>query len=87
MPFTTTTGKRRTIKFRSSAVVKPLISVGRLVAAGCQVNLNNSNPHVVLKWSKEKIPVRRQGGVYVLDLWVNNDETGPVFRGLAPRVP
>ena len=85
--FTTTTGKRRTIKFRSSAVVKPLISVGRLVAAGCQVNLNNSNPHVVLKWSKEKIPVRRQGGVYVLDLWVNNDETGPVFRGLAPRVP
>ena len=87
VPFTTSGGHKRMIKFRSAAVVKPLISVGRLVAAGCTVNLNSADPHVVSKGGQEKIPVRRQGGVYVLDLWVQEEETGRVFRGLVPRAP
>ena len=46
MPFKSVEGAHRCIKFRSANVVKPLISMRKVVQAGSVVALDEKNPHI-----------------------------------------
>ena len=46
IPFKTNEGIQRCITFRSANVVKPLISVQKVVRAGNVVVLDEKNPHI-----------------------------------------
>ena len=46
IPFKSVEGVHRCIKFRSANVVKPLISMRKVVQAGNVVVLNENNPHI-----------------------------------------
>ena len=64
IPFKTIEGVQRCITFRSANVVKPLISMQKVVQAGNTVVLRNTDVN---------------DGVYTMDMWMCLDETGPVF--------
>ena len=77
--FTAAGGAHRNIKFRMANVVKPLISIGKIVSNGCSVHLSGSDPHILCSRSGHKIPVSKSGGVFQLDMWIDTSATGPVF--------
>ena len=60
-------------------VVKPLISIGKIVSNGWSVHLSGSDPHILCSRSGQKIPVSKSGGVFQLDMWIDTSVTGPVF--------
>ena len=67
------------VRFRVADVVKPLLSAGKVAEAGYEVNLNSSNPHLKCKRTGKVIKLRKWNGVFVLDMWLNTAELGPVF--------
>ena len=68
-----------TLKFRSANVVKPLISMRKVVQAGNVVVLAEKNPHIRNKRDGTAIKLDVNNSVYTMDMWVCLDETGPVF--------
>ena len=54
---------------------RPLMSVGKMLAAENKVHLEDKNPRVVLAKGKV-VPLRRAGNVFLVDSWVR----GPVLR-------
>ena len=71
-------GQKRRIKFRAADVLKPLISVGLLVRRGHQVNLKQEKPEIVSP-DGSRTPVHLVNNVYVVEVWVDEDVSGPVF--------
>ena len=51
-------------------VQRPLISVAKMVEAGNKVYLEDKNPRVVNCKTGQATALRKQNGVFVLDLWV-----------------
>ena len=74
----TANGLNRTITFRSTAVMKPLVSVGKLTDTGHKVNLESESPHIKCP-NGDVIPAYKANGVFVVDLWFDTAIYGPVF--------
>ena len=70
---------QRCITFRSANVVKPLISMQKVVRAGNIVVLDEKNPHIRNTRDGTVIKLDVNNGVYTMDMWIRLDETGPVF--------
>ena len=79
IPFKTKEGIQRCITFRSANVVKPLISMQKVVRAGNVVVLDDRNPHIRSNRDGAIIKLDVNNGVYTMDMWICLDETGPVF--------
>ena len=75
IPFKSVEGVHRCIKFRSASVVKPLISMRKVVQAGNVVVLDEKNPHI-----------RNNRDSTVIKLDVDNGST-PWTRGCASMKP
>ena len=79
IPFKTNEGIQRCITFRSAKVVKPLISMQKVVRAGNIVVLDEKNPHIRNTRDGTVIKLDVNNVVYTMDMWIRLDETGPVF--------
>ena len=77
--FKTNDGIHRCITFRSASVVKPLISMQKVVRAGNIVVLDERNPHVRNIRDGTMIKMDVNSRVYTMDMWICFFETGPVF--------
>ena len=77
-PFKTNEGVQRCITFRSAIVVKPLISMLKVVRAGNNVVLDEQNPHIRNTRDGTMINLDVNNDVYTMDRWICLDETGPV---------
>ena len=75
--FVTAERQSKQVVFQIAKVTKPLISVGKIVAAGNSVNLERRNPCIIDGTTGEVTKLREQGGVFVLDMWVKVEQ---VFR-------
>ena len=62
-------GSIKTIKFQIADVSKTLVSVLKLIAAGNEVILND-DPRIINKVTKEVTKIRKQNGIFVIDLWI-----------------
>ena len=62
-------------------VSKALLSVSRMVQAGNMVVFAKSGSYVEDETTGERIPLREQGGMYMLKLWIKK----PVFSGAGRR--
>jgi len=76
--FKTSEGYARKVKFRVANVMKPLISVSRINEAGDDVVFKGPNPHIKCKDGRI-INLRKERGVFVLDMWVDTETHGPGF--------
>ena len=76
--FKTTEGYDRKVKFRVANVMKPLISVNRINEAGDDVVFKGPQPHIKCKDGRI-INLRKERGVFVLDMWVDTEAHGPGF--------
>ena len=65
-------GQARAIKAQVCDVNKPLMSVSRMVQAGNTVVFSKSGSYVEDEETRERIPLREQGGMYMLKLWIKN---------------
>ena len=77
--FMTNEGIQRCITFRSASVVKPVISMQKVVRAGHIVVLDEKIPHIRNIRDGTVIKLDMNNGVYTMDMWICFDETGPVF--------
>ena len=51
--------------------------VARITEAGNAVHLDDKDPHILNKKTLEKTQLRKQGNIYVVDLWI---KVGPFAR-------
>ena len=65
-------GQARTIKAQVCEVNKALLSVSRMVQAGNKVIFSSSGSYVEDEGTGERTPLREQGGMYMLKLWVKS---------------
>ena len=79
IPLKTNEGIQRCITFRSASVVKPLMSMQKVVRAGNVVVLDERNPHIRSIRDRTTTKLDENSGVYTVDLWMCTDETRPVF--------
>ena len=73
----TAEGHMRRMRFRVTGVRKPLASAGDIVAAGNTVILTNrtdQRSRIIHDATKREIDVRLEKGVYVFDVWVDEEE-------------
>jgi len=68
----TTTGMPIGVRWQMTQVVKPLLSVKKLSAGGNTVILEEQNPRIIDR-NGYITPLRCQGGVFVVDLWIKSD--------------
>ena len=78
-PFKTNEGIQRCITFRSASVVKPLISMQKVVRAGNTVVLDEKKPRIRKTSNGTKIKRDVNNGVCTVDMSICLNETGPVF--------
>ena len=64
---------------RSANVVKPLISMQKVVRAGNSVVLYDKNPHIRSTRDGTVIKLDVNNGLFTMDMWICLHETGPVF--------
>ena len=57
-----------------------LMSVGKMIAAGNKVYLEDTSPRVVLATGKV-VPLRWAGNVFIIDLWVKRAAQGFARQG------
>ena len=79
IPFKSVEGVHRCIKFKSANVVKPLISMRKVVQAGNVAVPDEKNRHIRNNRDGTDIELDVNNGVYTMDMWVCLDETCPVF--------
>ena len=77
--FITPGGNRQEVRWQAANIVQPLMSMGKLEDAGCEINVKNGMRYVKVPCTGEKIPIYKRNGTYKMRLKVNMDETGPVF--------
>ena len=78
IPFKSVEGYR-SVKFRSANVVKPLISMRKVLQAGNVVVRDEKNPHIRGNRDGTVIKLDVNNEVYTMDIWLCFHETGPVF--------
>ena len=66
--FRDATGALCGIPLQVAPVERPLLSVARLAAAGCEVTFNESSGVIVHSASGRRLPLVKRGGVYILEL-------------------
>ena len=74
IPFQTNEGIQRCVTLRSANVVKPLISMQKVVRAGNIVVLDDKNPHIRNIRDGTVIKLDVNNGVCTIDTWVCLDE-------------
>ena len=79
IPFKTNEEFQRCTTFRSANVVKPLVSMQKVVRAGNVVVLDEKNPHIRNTRDGKVIKMDVNNGVYTMDMWICLDETVPVL--------
>jgi hypothetical protein len=65
----------RKVNCRVTQVNKMLLAVSKIVDAGNVVHFSEDESFIQSKKTKEKLPLRREAGVYVLDLEVMSADT------------
>ena len=80
IPCKSAEGVRRCIEFWSASVVKPMISMRKVVHAGNVVVMDEKNPHIRNTRDGTVIRLDVNNGVCTVDMWVWLDETGPCFQ-------
>ena len=83
--FKTNEVMHRCVTFRIASVVKPLISVRKVVQAGNVVALDEKNPHIRNTRDDTTIKLDLNSGAYTKNVWICLDETGRVFSCKAQR--
>ena len=73
-------GHKRQMTWTVASVRKPLISVSKLEDAGNDVTFGK-DPRIVNAKTGQVTKMRRQGGVYVVDLWVKVGNSGGYQEG------
>ena len=76
IPFKTNEGVQRCVTFRSANVVKPSISMQKVVRD--TIALDEKNPHIRNARDGTVIKLHVNSGVCTMDVWVCLDEIGPV---------
>ena len=79
--FVTEEGSRGRWTFQLAKVNKPLASVGKLWDTGHRVVLDDDGSYVLNKRTKDVMKVRREKGVFVLDVWLGQDKEGDMVMG------
>ena len=78
--FKTNEAIQRCITFTSASVVKPFISMRKVVRAGNIIVLDEIKPHIRNVRDGTVIKLDVNSGVRTMDMWICLDETSPVFR-------
>jgi hypothetical protein len=66
----TSEGQTRKTKWQVCPVKRALMSVAKLTEAGNTVHMSRKDPHILNEKTKEKTSLRKEGNVYVVDLWI-----------------
>ena len=77
--FYTPAGHKRQIRWQVVNVVKPVLAMGKLEDAGCEVVLKKGKRYIKDPLTKEEIPMVKTNGTYKVFLWTKVNESGPVF--------
>ena len=80
IPFVTENGESRRVRAQLAKVTRMLISASKMTRAGYKVNLDEGNPHVKNIKTGRVTKLRHKNGIFLFDLWVNTEVTGPVFK-------
>ena len=84
----TAEGQVRMTTWQVASVKRPLMSVSRMTAAGNDVNLSDKQPHIVNKKNGQKTALRKEGNVFVVDLWIRMPPPpGLPSSGTSSRAP
>ena len=67
--------------FQVAKFNKPLASVGKLLDTGHRVVLDEDGSYVTNKRTRQVMRIRRERGVFVLDVWLAQDNDGDVMMG------
>ena len=66
----TAEGQKRRTTWQVCPVTRPLMSVAKMAKAGNSVHLAENNPHIKNTKTGEVTKLRKEGNVFVVDLWV-----------------
>ena len=80
LKFESSDGDNGNMRFRLANVTKPLGAVSSVCDKGNRVVFDSEGSYVELKSSGKRIPLRRQNGVYVMDVWVGGSKAKPGKR-------
>ena len=67
--FKTDEGKEMKISMKAGAVNKTLIGANKLIDAGYEVYLNK-DPKIIHAKTREVIPLKRKGGMFIMNMWI-----------------
>ena len=81
----TAEGQARRTKWNVCPVKRNLASVAKMHAAGNSVHLTAKDPHILNEKTKERTALRKEGNVFVVDLWVRVPSPPVTSREAAPR--
>ena len=73
-PLTTNEDFDMGVVIQISDIDRTLLSVSELTAAGNEVNLRKDHGEIVNTKSGKVITFPRRGGVYVIQMWIKDDE-------------
>ena len=73
-----TEGKKMKMKMVVADVTKVLASVARMCESGNRVVFDEEGSYIECKATKEKTPIQKRNGVYVVDMWVKKREVNAV---------
>ena len=79
IPFRTRDNEDKRVRAQISDGTRMLISASKMTKAGCKVHLDAENPYIQNVKTKKMTKLRHKNGIFLLDMWVNTDITGPVF--------
>ena len=71
----TTEGQARATTWQVANVRRPLMSVSKMTKAGNDVRFNDKTPHIHNLKTGEKTVMRKEGNIFVVDLWVRLPRT------------
>ena len=63
-------GQTRKTTWQVAKVRRPLMSVTKMTESGNEVKLSRDDPHILNLKTGQRTALRKEGNVYVLDLWV-----------------
>ena len=72
-------GEGKKIRAQIADVTRMLISVSNMTKAGYGVHLDESNPYIQNVKTRKITKLRHKNGIFLLDMWINTEVTGPVF--------
>ena len=86
VPWMTSTHRWKWSRMKVGAVKRTLISVSRLNECGYEALLNQRNPRLINTWTGETIPLERNRGMFIVDMWIKvPGESAKSTEGFARR--